>query len=939
MSQKNPLINEINGVVIKYSNKRAVICYDNDLVIKELNYKDVGMISQRIQSGLDLFKNCFVGLYMDQNIFIPSIIIGLQSLQCPFTFLNATNTESFKNMDVIVTLNKEFDNSYYLFNKKIDLIWDYKLNAYISKDFRVRNKRGFIEKINYVVETSGTTGPSKQIWVEHYCIYSNIRDLRTKLNISHEDAIYYQTNITFDPSMIELYLSLTTGASLLIISNPLKRDFSKLFQILFKTGSITFLQMCPSTFLQWSQEEINYILNKSRLKVLLLGGEDFPKSLLTMVKNKNTKIFNIYGITEVSCWASIEEINFDREISLGETLNDISFEVRNENGIKIDEGEGELCIGSSKRICYLNKDEKISLPLFRRTGDLVSIKNGKIIYKCRLDSVFKRFGIKINLNQIEKEIFKLINLENIMVYLEEKSKLILFVKLNEIDESLMEKSCDKIRVQLLHGLKQEYFPDLIKGLSKIPLTKNGKVDKEYLKKFVDVVIKKNKNLSNELDIFKTLWVKYLPQNYDFNDKTFYELGGSSILRLQFTNEFKQLIHKKNQLPTQFFDYIFSNSYGKVINFIENHQFDKSLKNPMKKLKTLHHNYHQLIIKWSYDLKGCVDSTPCINKSKNLISIGSFSNNFATLNLTTGKELFKISLPNALESSSIITNSGNLVIIGCYDGCLYSMDMENKKILWCFRTEDKIKNKPVFIRNEEMVVFGSYDKHLYCLETKSGDVIWKILLKSPITADCLCLKEFNLLFIATINGKCNLVDFNGIILKQINLGNPIFSSPCLFNLNQIIIATVQEGIYCLNHRNDLEILWAHKLNTNIYSSLTTIKNLIFFTSHDGFLYSLEIMNNSSRLKFKIQLDSPSSSSVAIKEHLNEIYLITASIDGAIYVIDFYQESILIKYSLKAEIFSSPIIYQCKETNNLSFLIGCRDNKLYCIELIINGQKCN
>ena len=60
--------------------------------------------------------------------------------------------------------------------------------------------------------------------------------------------------------------------------------------------------MTPSFFRQ-----INKHCNMLKLKTLILGGEQFPSlSNLTIQRmiRENKRVINIYGLTEMSCWAS-----------------------------------------------------------------------------------------------------------------------------------------------------------------------------------------------------------------------------------------------------------------------------------------------------------------------------------------------------------------------------------------------------------------------------------------------------------------------------------------------------------------------------------------------------------------------------------------------------------------------------------------------------------
>lgn len=148
--------------------------------------------------------------------------------------------------------------------------------------------------------------------------------------------------------MIELFLAVMTGATLLILPRKIHTNPKKLFENLFPHNhrGISILQMSPSVFLRFSAEEIEYIFQESSLKVLCLGGENFPSYVLYLPRKNDLRVFNLYGITEVSCWASVCEVkNPSQMIHLGTALADTLLEVRDENGHCIQEGIGEMFIG------------------------------------------------------------------------------------------------------------------------------------------------------------------------------------------------------------------------------------------------------------------------------------------------------------------------------------------------------------------------------------------------------------------------------------------------------------------------------------------------------------------------------------------------------------------------------------------------------------------
>lgn len=76
----------------------------------------------------------------------------------------------------------------------------------------------------YAIATSGSTGTPKIVKVSHACILPNIIDLRTILDITSSDKIAQLTHLTFDPSIVEIFLSIYCAATLFMVSNAFKNE-------------------------------------------------------------------------------------------------------------------------------------------------------------------------------------------------------------------------------------------------------------------------------------------------------------------------------------------------------------------------------------------------------------------------------------------------------------------------------------------------------------------------------------------------------------------------------------------------------------------------------------------------------------------------------------------------------------------------------------------
>lgn len=219
-----------------------------------------------------------------------------------------------------------------LFGKKPDRIvsvFDYDIHFY-NIDCQPNNRH--VAEHSFIATTSGSTGEPKHIQVPIQCIQPNVDDLTKLFHITPKDVIYFSTPLTFDPSMIEILLAFTNGASLLIAPEDADILFPK-----DRENSVTFWQVTPSRFFQHTNADIkDKILSaQSTLRILALGGE--PMKCVKRLRelkdwDNKTQIFALYGVTEMSCWACITELDLekmvtDKEIPLGNCLSETQLRV------------------------------------------------------------------------------------------------------------------------------------------------------------------------------------------------------------------------------------------------------------------------------------------------------------------------------------------------------------------------------------------------------------------------------------------------------------------------------------------------------------------------------------------------------------------------------------------------------------------------------------
>ncbi|KYN17850.1 Acyl-CoA synthetase family member 4 like protein [Trachymyrmex cornetzi] len=981
------LHNECNWL---YLNK-SVIEYHDLENIKIISYRELKAAKEIVSNHLKhIVCSEFIGI--DFNILeycVPSLMLGI--LNSGHAFFNVptdplTYTEIFTSLNVkyifttSVTSNR---NIIHLFNIHGQSIYLTKL-VDIQENY---NRRWY--HFAYAIATSGSTGTPKVVKVPHSCILPNIVDLKKILDITSSDKIAQLTNFTFDPSIIEIFLNLCYAATLFMVSKALKNEPARLLEKIFH-ARVTILQITPSLlFHQWSTKRLKTtILDKdSKLRILLLGGESFPSmKLLSKASHprNTTRLFNIYGITEVSCWSSINEIvknNVD-EPCLGEPLSETIFQIRNEDNEIAVRGDGTLYIGSTTRICIVGNEaeQDLNKPVFRDTGDIVSVDDQhRIFYRGRRNNIVKRFGNKVNLRELERVTMELSFVRNCVVFWDaERHKLYLCLSIIDAKEKFSELRDDVMsHLKLLPAI---YKPDKIIIVERFNFTTSGKICQTSLREICrnsEIEIDRVNNLYIN-EIFENLWNNHIKSR----NAGFLMSGGTSIAALQissaatqaFNIEFPELIgmllkdftfnqcisYIRNILISRdcdkfvigsidmsVNDKIFSKDTKKILNTEEGKTYNDTLKKE-ENIKSLLENISNIEILKTYNLQKCVDASPTIYRysvTELYATVASHSGIICTVNLLKTDVSYEIKLPNRIEASVLILADFR-GIVGCYDGYIYCIHLKTGDIIWKFQTQDMVKCTAIMCTQGSKIFVGSYDFNVYCLSTKVGDIfksktnhsqdgiqIWKTKASQGgiCATGCMHQQSSSVLF-GTLDGSClALHQSSGRIIWKRKLQNPIFVAPVVLRTGYALFCSVAGTLCCFDIEIDCQ-MWRYVIYGNVFSYPviwtpdSTSNEYIILASHNKNLYCLEmpqrtIEENEPKLKYILQLQSP----IFATSWCEDGYMFVACTDGIFKVFDLLEGKLLATKQLPGETFSSPIVH-----NDLAVL-GCRDNHLYVLKL--------
>ncbi|NXN08898.1 ACSF4 enzyme, partial [Indicator maculatus] len=777
----------------------------------------------------------------------------------------------------------------------------------------------------YILHTSGTTGIPKIVRVPHKCILPNIQHLQSLFEVTQDDVLFLASPLTFDPSVVELFVALTSGASILIVPNTIKMRPVELSAALFHHHHVTVLQATPTLLRRFGAHIIKstVLSANTSLRVLALGGEAFPTlNLLRSWKHKDnrTSVFNLYGITEVSSWATCYKIpeevfsadfRTDCPIPLGSPLLGTKVEVRDTSGSAVLEGEGQVFIGGEERICFLDDETTLPVGTMRETGDFVRVQSGELLFLGRKDNQIKRHGKRFNIESLQQAAEDLHQVEACAVTWYQQEKLILFV----VPRGDLE---ERETLQELQKRVPAYaVPDQLVLIKALPLTLHGKVDVSELNKTYQKHLscrRRDSKLSGAEDLWarlQYLWKAVLGVLGDSpgisKDTMFLDSGGDSLKALRLHEELELLAGKT--LPG-LLEAILSCSIEGVyrhilkILFPDEEQLmncDSAVKRKSGKSGEELHGKH-IKLKPERGLEAAGEFTPLLALSR--------GNHFLSMNFT--KSLMQprnttqvgVELPQQPSSLHVVTPS---ILQSHTQGC----ETEDRVL-----TAAKQANKPDSCCAQQSHAAATGVE--LCIRWKSNT--GKCVDASPLVI--IPSAEAASVYVGSHSHTMQAIDLeSGEIRWEKSLGDRIESSACVSKCGNFIVVGCYDGLVYVLQSSDGEVHWTFVTEDTVKSSAVVdpCSGVAYIGSHDQHVYALDIYQKAC--VWKVHCNGGAVfSSPCLSSFPHHLYV--ATLGGLLLAVNPVTGNTIWKSFLGKPLFSSP------HCNEQCVCVGCVDGNLYC-----------
>jgi arthrofactin-type cyclic lipopeptide synthetase C len=403
------------------------------------------------------------------------------------------------------------------------------------------------DNVVYVIYTSGSTGLPKGVMVTHRGVGNLLSWMRDAFKFSSSSRVGHTASIAFDASVLEIWASLVSGASLHL---PYKdaAGSPELLTNWLASQQITHCFLVTAL----AEATLPYIEQASglSLQVLYTGGDKLTRPPQGDVP---FLFYNMYGPTEASVAACCHQVPAGSKWipPIGKGIDEVRLYLLDEQLQLAPLGlAGELYIGGEGLARgYMGRPDltaehfipdpfsTVAGARLYRTGDLARWRDdGVLEYLGRNDFQVKIRGFRIELGEIESKLVQCRGVrEATVIVREDKPGLKRLVAYWVPEDMSTAPDVDSLRESLMQALPSYMMPTSFVKLENLPVNPNGKVDRKALP-----VPELPANPNRPMDVPKgsiedkliKVWLETLQVERVGLDDNFFDLGGHSMLALQ-----------------------------------------------------------------------------------------------------------------------------------------------------------------------------------------------------------------------------------------------------------------------------------------------------------------------------------------------------------------------------------------------------------------------
>ncbi|WP_447971454.1 amino acid adenylation domain-containing protein [Nitrospira sp. M1] len=411
--------------------------------------------------------------------------------------------------------------------------------------FPVRSYRESLQ-MAYMIYTSGSTGRPKGVMISHRSALNFLAAMEGQFQLTRKDRLLAVTSLSFDISLLELFLPLRVGGQVVLADTETAHDGLRLLDML-NQGGVTMMQATPAT---WRMLLDVGWKGQSGLKVLC-GGESLSTKLVEELVMREVRLWNLYGPTETTVWSTMTSVTEPGErISIGRPIANTQTYVLDASFQPVPIGvSGELYIGGVGLArgywhrSELTAERFVPNPFspqggerLYRTGDVARYRpDGMLECLGRVDHQVKLRGYRIELGEIEAQLRQQEGIHEVVVVARDGhmggKELIGYV----VPAADVPFDLQAMKDALTMRLPEYMVPRQWVELDTLPLTPNGKVDRQALPdpdRTYQITQQYMAPRTPTEELLAGIWADLLKVERIGIHDNFFDLGGHSLLATQ-----------------------------------------------------------------------------------------------------------------------------------------------------------------------------------------------------------------------------------------------------------------------------------------------------------------------------------------------------------------------------------------------------------------------
>jgi len=333
--------------------------------------------------------------------------------------------------------------------------------------------------------------------------------------------------------------------------------------------------------------------------------------------------------------------------------------------------------------------------------------------------------------------------------------------------------------------------------------------------------------------------------------------------------------------------------------------------------SLRRSKEKLVLIWNIsgdEDTGGITSSPF--RYKDTLIFGCMDKHIYSLNIETGKIIWKFRMNKGLTDARAVENEG-IIYLGSFDTNIYAIDAGTGKEIWRFRAGGRIYGSCAIDKGR--VYFGSEDSFVYALDAKTGKEIWRFRTGAEVGSAPKIHK--NVVYIGSYDDNLYAIDAStGREVWRFKAGGNICNPLPFFIEDGIIyISSIDGNIYALDTERKREV-WRFKTGGWMLASPKPVGDYIYFISSDGNMYCL---SKEGRLVWRFMTETYLDGSPEVLVHDGILYY--GSSNHNLYALDARTGGEKWRFRTDGIIISCPLVHEGK------LYFGSCDCHLYCLSL--------